>query len=558
MKNLLRVLCILLVACLVIYGCGSDEGGGTSGSDNAEATETTAATTETTTEEGTEETTTTGVTMSLSSTVAEGTQLSAGGTAEITVTLTEADGSAFTDAVDVAFSSECAGDGLAIIDDSVTTVDGTGTADYQANGCSGEDTIVATATVEGEALSATLTIDVAQADVGSIAFVSADPTTIALKGSGGAGRSESATVIFEVRDEFGNASEGNTVNFGLTTDIGGLSLTDESAESNDDGQVQTNVESGNVPTSVRVSATVADTAITTVSDSLVVSTGLPDQDSFSLSAEILNPEAWSYDGEEVEITIRAADHFNNPAPDGTAVYFTAEGGSVDPSCTLEDGGCTVTWRSQSPRPADGRLTLMATAIGEESFTDLNGNGFYDATDTVGDDLAEAWLDIDESDTYDAATEEFFDFDSDGTHDAADGLYNGSLCSDDAAATGDCTDDLVHVRDSIVMCMSTSFADISFSEADPIDVSAPGATVSLTITVADENGNGMPAETTIELETSNGEITGETTYTIGSGCSPYSLTVLVAADDTGGESGLLSVTVTTPKNNVTISSIGVDD
>jgi hypothetical protein len=549
MKYFFRLLCILFLACVVIYGCGSSEGGGDSDTTAEEAAAEEAAVAEETIV----------VTMALTSTVAEGSQLSAGGTAEITVTLTDQDGEAYTESADVAFSSECANAGLATIEDSVTTVNGTGTVDYEADGCTGEDTIVATATAEGESLSATLDIDVAQGDVGSIAFVSADPETIALKGTGGAGRSESSTVIFEVRDENGNSLQDETVNFGLTTDIGGLSLTENSADSDSSGQVRTNVVSGSVPTSVRVSATVESTSITTVSDSLVVSTGLPDQNSFSISSEITNPEAGIYDGEEVEVSIRAADHFNNPAPDGTAVYFTTEGGAIESYCILVDGVCTVTWTSQEPRPADGRVTVLATAIGEESFSDLNGNGFYDATDlfTIAtDDLAEAWLDIDEDDIYDVATEEFFDFNSNSIHDAGDGIYSGSLCSEDAAATGDCTEDLVHVRGSFTMCLSGSFATVTFSEASPIDVGA--ASVTLYITVEDDKGNGMPADSTIEVETSNGEIVGETSYTIGSGCSPYTFAIGLQKDATPGDTGLLSVTVTTPKNNITIATISVDD
>lgn len=54
----------------------------------------------------------------------------------------------------------------------------------------------------------------------------------------------------------------------------------------------------NVATHVRVKATVQSTAITTVSDNIVISTGLPDQNSFSLSVDVFNPEGWQYDGGE--------------------------------------------------------------------------------------------------------------------------------------------------------------------------------------------------------------------------------------------------------------------
>ena len=62
---------------------------------------------------------------------------------------------------------------------------------------------------------------------------------------------------------------------------------------------------------------------TTTSKTLVVSTGLPDQNSVSLSASVLNIEgAYDTDGKTSEITVRLADKFNNPAPDGSAAIFS--------------------------------------------------------------------------------------------------------------------------------------------------------------------------------------------------------------------------------------------
>ena len=81
-------------------------------------------------------------------------------------------------------------------------------------------------------------------------------------------------------------------------------------------------------------------------------------------------------------------------------------------------------------------------IGNESFTDDNGNGLYDVTDLFGvgtctnssdpvegcDDLAEAYQDNNENGQRDDG-EEFVDFNSNQAYDAADGLYNGLLCVD---------------------------------------------------------------------------------------------------------------------------------
>lgn len=62
-----------------------------------------------------------------------------------------------------------------------------------------------------------------------------------------------------------------------------------------------------------------DPAISSQSSVLVVSTGIPDQDSFSLAATVLNPEGLNRDGTEVEIVARLADVFNNPDPTDNAL-----------------------------------------------------------------------------------------------------------------------------------------------------------------------------------------------------------------------------------------------
>ena len=153
-------------------------------------------------------------------------------------------------------------------------------------------------------------------------------------------------------DTNGNPVNNQEVDFALSTQTGGITLIPSRASTNNLGLVQTVVNSGTVSTTVRVEATVVDSEPTISSQSsvLVVSTGIPDQDSFSLSADVLNPEGWNRDGTEVQVTARLADAFNNPVPDGTAVSFTTEGGAIDPSCVTTNGGCTVTWRSQQPRP----------------------------------------------------------------------------------------------------------------------------------------------------------------------------------------------------------------
>ncbi len=138
---------------------------------------------------------------------------------------------------------------------------------------------------------------------------------------------------------------GIKVNFGLTTEVGGLSLSPTTAVSTSEGLVTTNITSGDIPTVVRVIATAAagdgtGQEVSSVSDVLTVTTGLPDQNSISVSVEggFVVANGMTVDGIEKTITVRMADKFNNPVPDGTAAVFTTEYGAIDPSCeTVENG-----------------------------------------------------------------------------------------------------------------------------------------------------------------------------------------------------------------------------
>lgn len=108
--------------------------------------------------------------------------------------------------------------------------------------------------------------------------------------------------------------------------------------------------------------------------------------------------------------MRLADRFNNPIPDGTKVYFTTEGGSIKgnytdattgstPNCIISDSTCTAKLTAMSPRPNNGRVTVLAYTEGEESFKDVNGNGVLDESDYLSstdmpyfDDISEPFLD----------------------------------------------------------------------------------------------------------------------------------------------------------------------
>lgn len=395
----------------------------------------------------------------------------------------------------------------------------------------------------------------------TLQFITATPETITLKGAGGSlGSSETSVVEFKVLDVDGNPVSGEDVSFELNTSSGGMSLTPAIATSDASGSVRTIVSSGTVATSVRVTASIIGSSplVSIQSSRLVISTGIPDQDSFSLSASTFSPNSWGYDGITSIITARLADGFNNPVPDGTVVSFQTEGGAIDPFCTTEGGACSVTWSSQNPRPTGGqftssilspalpahspkslgqpyagRVTITATAIGEESFPDTNGNGRFDASEMAlfgGNDvsgrpydLAEAFTDYNEDGVYNpsvvgesgGALERLVDFNSNTSWDDKDGLYNGSLCSIPAHA-GCSSIKTVNVRGSLVLIMSSDTPVVSLFRV------IPSSTAYLCI--SDINNQTMPAGTAVSATFSGSlgklnedtlEIKEETvTYSIG--------------------------------------------
>ncbi|MCU7816103.1 MAG: Ig-like domain-containing protein [Candidatus Thiodiazotropha sp. (ex Rostrolucina anterorostrata)] len=514
------------------------------------------------------------------------TALSAGGQTTVTATLADADGNLYQDSSSVSFASDCVASGLASMETPIDATGGVATTTYLATGCSGADAIRATATVNGNTTTATGTINVQPAEIGSMEFISAEPSLIGLRG---VGLTEVSRVSFRVLDQNGNPVPQQQVNFSLSTDVGGANIPNgaETAVSDVNGLVGTDVKSGTIPTAVRVTASLnANPLIASQSDGLVISTGVSDQNSMSLSTSSFNPEAWGFDGEKVTLTVHAADHFNNPVPDGASVYFTTEGGQIQSQCQIEDGSCSVEWTSSNPRPTDdflpggmGRITILSSMLGEESFIDANGNGVFNSGDTAFATIPEAFRDDNEDNAKHASLEEFVDFNTNGIYDGAnsDPNYNGALCCDTAAVTaaeaavaggedpGICfgvtpitslvcsSEKNINVRDDIVLIMAESFARIT-QIAGTVDA---GSSVTFEI-VGQQTGQIMPADTAISASLEEGDI--DDAYTVpnssfnarlGDRLGADIFTFNIPADGLGP----FTLLVTTPKGNITRVDIG---
>jgi hypothetical protein len=546
--------------------------------------------------------------------------ISAGGTLGISLALVDENNLRIMTPTQVNFSSVCVGSQKARIGASVFTVNGVANTTYEDISCGGaQDSIQATVTINNQTKSISQTIRIAPENIGSIEFISSSPQSIVLKGTGGQGLQETSTLTFLVKGTLGNPLAQQAVTFSLNTSAGNLTIIPASSITNSFGLVTTKVNAGNVPTAVRVTASVttaSNQVIQTQSDLLSVNTGMPDQDSFSLASELLNPEADGYDGTQVEITARLADAFNNPVPDGTSINFTTEGGSIVPSCNTLNGTCSVKWTSAEPRFSNHRMTVLATAVGHETFFDTNGSNTFDPADGVAFtsnaqsgigrispaasgfwDMTEAWRDDNENFTFDSG-EKFIDFDNDQIFGVSDGKFNGPQCQGTLCGVGNKAS--LHVRKALVMVMSGSSANLLLASAtqqdflNPTYVHINGARVyrsniggvieNSSLTLAEETfeqftlyfsddglpfGQILPAGTSVTVVASAGTLAGNTTFTLPNsigGNDPnvyngnamsFSLsnpnTVANAGDTT--LNGILKITVTTPKGNESIITLG---
>jgi hypothetical protein len=508
------------------------------------------------------------------------TNLEAGDSTFISANVVDANNALLQDNVAVTFSSSCIADGLSAVSPSeVTSSSGLATTEYTAQGCSGTDTVTATAIVNGVQLSASIDLVIAVDSVLGVQFESVSEPILAIAGIGG---TETALVTFQLIGSQGNPIVGEEVTFEITNSAGGAAIAPgtESDSSDESGFISTVVQSGTVNSSLRVVATHSGSGVQGSSDDITISTGVAVKRSFDLAADIFNPRAANHNGIAVNLTINASDQFGNPPPDGTRVSFrSVEIGIIEPSCALSAGECTVTWESSGDRDAitddtlgrPMRATILAFMSGAENYTDFNGNGFFDdgnASEVASvQDLPEAYVDQNEDGVHNPG-EDFVDSflnnpaptdstpgGTNGAYDAAgDGSYNGP-CSEEIQS--DCPLSELQstiISDSVVISLSSEFGQLCSTGTLP----APGNVVTFPVNISgviicDVNENSLPGGTSFTWSATNGSLDGSTTGTVPTGTTNPLGIASLSAEASGSEtSGTLRLTISSEGQDTIIS------
>lgn len=454
-------------------------------------------------------------------------------------------------------------------------------------GCSGKTVEINASTLGAPVVTKALSITGAPAS--NMSFVGVTPSRIFLANSGGPTQ---AIAEFKVVNARGEALAGQEVVLTLKTLNGGNpkasfgavgSVTSISATTNADGKVSVPVFSGTVPTNVVVNAAlISNLIVQTDSAILAIASGRPAQARVSLSLEKFSIEGANIDGELSTVTMSLADRQGNPVPDGTAVNFVTEGGvMIPPVCTTGlipgDSRCSVTIRSQNPRPANGLVSILAYGAGEEDFVDANFNNVYDCNESFTD-LGTAYRDDTASNG--SVINPFIvgEF-------SVPRAASLSICGDGVTPSpqaGDGVWGAADVRKQAVMVFATSVSNITGSFADPVELLPAGpitppsttpsypasfVTPALSLVISDLNGNSVPTGSSIDLSitdntadapvigrSSSGGVTLSTCSivgtksfsvlnTLGAFTSKISLQYCTKGD-------LISVKVTTPRGTIT--------
>lgn len=210
----------------------------------------------------------------------------------------------------------------------------------------------------------------------TIAFISAVPTQLSVRGVGG---SETSIITFEARDSFGvpiDFEHRDTIAFhllGAPTE-GGAYVSPPTAVTNASGRVAVTVNSGTVSGSLQIVARLRreTDGITIQSEParIVIHGGLPSQRYFTIGASPINVPGLTINGKTSAIRVIVGDRYGNPVSPGTAIHFFTDIGIVTTNTgfTCVNGFASATLFSGNPRGVQGFGFVKAQTVGEGGTT----------------------------------------------------------------------------------------------------------------------------------------------------------------------------------------------
>ena len=209
----------------------------------------------------------------------------------------------------------------------------------------------------------------------TIAFVGVTTDILGIYGVGGT-LDESAVITFEARDSLGSPilpARADTMAFSISgvPVTGGAYITPTSGLTNTAARVSTVIQSGTVPGSIQVVASLTretdGAVIRSTPVKIIIYGGLPDQAHFGLAASRYNVPGYYWQGRTSVITALVGDRFGNPVQPGTAVAFNnPQQGIITTDAFTDGAGFANATLSTSPvtHTASGLGWIYAETVGE--------------------------------------------------------------------------------------------------------------------------------------------------------------------------------------------------
>ncbi|QOD14095.1 Ig-like domain-containing protein [Psychrobacter sp. 28M-43] len=263
--------------------------------------------------------------------------------------------------------------------------------------CEGTQTITAVA-ANSTSSSQSINVNIKAIEASSIVYTTTNAVILGAKNSGSSSSSQVEFTVYASGVPAANQEVVLSLNESSPSDFAFISPNNRSTQtirSNASGKVTVNLYPGNIPGPVEIKASLKSNINTfALAKNISVATGRPTQNGVTLAIgkNVLADNAI----DTTNIAAYLTDRQGNLVPDGTVVSFVSEGGTVTPNCATVGGNCSVTFTSQNPRPANGRVSVIAYVEGDKAYSDLNRDNVYTAgVDKLLDNIGHFFRDDDE-------------------------------------------------------------------------------------------------------------------------------------------------------------------